>query len=217
MFHEGRGYRELSAAWIEWLAVFSALLAVGLGVLGRRVTWVFWVISSRCYLGIFAEAKLWADSGLQLVFILAAIWGWLRWGKQAFSPGLMALRGRLFALSSALLAWLALFGLLRLLGGEAALGDAFVAAFSLVAQILMVRQRLEHWLFWIAANLTGVLLFWIQGLKATAGLYLLFALLALIGFSQWRKQMNLEAWRLSASLPQDASQAAAKPLGNAQP
>jgi nicotinamide mononucleotide transporter len=206
----------LSAAWIEWLAVFSALLAVGLGVLGRRITWVVWVISSLFYFAIFAQAKLWADSGLQLVFILAAIWGWLRWGKQAFLPGLMALRGRLLALLSALLTWLALFGLLSWLGGEAASGDAFVAAFSLVAQILMVRQRLEHWLFWIAANLTAVGLFWLQGLKATAGLYVLFALMALIGFSQWRRHMNQETWQRSEGLPQEPSQSGSKPLGNAQ-
>lgn len=139
----------------------------------------------------FAEAKLWADTALQLVFMLAAVWGWLRWGRQVFSPGVMPMRARLVALTCACLCWLALYGLLTRMGGQAVLADAFVGAFSLVAQILMVRQRIEHWLFWLAANLMGVGLFWLQGLKATAGLYLLFALLALVGLRQWQRQLAI--------------------------
>ncbi|MEY3154131.1 MAG: hypothetical protein RL109_549 [Pseudomonadota bacterium] len=181
----------MSHAWIEWLAVFTALTAVGLGVLGRRITWIFWLISSLLYLRIFAEAKLWADTALQLVFMLAAVWGWLRWGRQVFSPGVMPMRARLVALTCACLCWLALYGLLTRMGGQAVLADAFVGAFSLVAQILMVRQRIEHWLFWLAANLMGVGLFWLQGLKATAALYLLFALLALVGLRQWQRQLAI--------------------------
>lgn len=202
----------MSHAWIEWFAVGSALLAVGLGVLGLRITWIFWVISSLFYLHIFAEARLWADSALQLVFIAAAIWGWLRWGRQVFSPGLMAMKARLIAIFCACLCWLVVYGLLTILGGHAALGDAFVASFSLIGQVLMVRQRLEHWLFWLVANLTGVGLFWIQGLKATAGLYLFFALLALIGLRQWQKQIDLQVLSSQAAYLPDQGQSAAKPI-----
>jgi nicotinamide riboside transporter PnuC len=37
----------------------------------------------------------------------------------------------------------------------------------------------------------GVGLFWLQGLKATAGLYLLFALLAMVGLRQWQRQLAI--------------------------
>jgi len=46
----------LTLAWIEPLAVITALLAVGLGVLGQRITWLFWVLSSALFGWIFAEA-----------------------------------------------------------------------------------------------------------------------------------------------------------------
>ncbi|NBT00047.1 MAG: hypothetical protein EBS61_05235 [Betaproteobacteria bacterium] len=92
------------------------------------------------------------------------------------------------------------------------MGDAFVASFSLIGQVLMVRQRLEHWLFWLVANLTGVGLFWVQGLKATAGLYLVFALLALIGLRQWQKQIDLRVLSSQAAYLPDQGQSAAKPI-----
>jgi len=178
----------LTLAWIEPLAVITALLAVGLGVLGQRITWLFWVLSSALFGWIFAEAKLWADCGLQVMFFFAALWGWRQWGRRSFQPVAMGGRARLVAVAVALLCWLGLYALLLLLGGRAALGDAFVGSASLVAQILMVRQRLEHWLFWLAANLAAVLLFWSQNLKATAGLYLLFALMAVGGYWHWKRQ-----------------------------
>ena len=61
----------MTLAWIEPLAVITALLAVGLGVLGQRITWLFWVLSSALFGWIFAEAKLWADCGLQVMFFFA--------------------------------------------------------------------------------------------------------------------------------------------------
>lgn len=180
----------MNLAWIEPLAVITALLAVGLGVLGKRITWIFWLLSSTLYGWIFAQARLWADCGLQVMFFVAAVWGWRHWGKQSFYPVVMSLRASLLAVAAAFLGWLVLYALLLALGGQAAWGDAFVGAASLVAQVLMVRQRLEHWFFWLAANLVGVLLFWSQDLRATAGLYLLFAFMAIGGYWQWTKRLQ---------------------------
>jgi len=180
----------LSLVWIEPLAVINALLAVGLGVMGKRITWLFWVSSSLLYGWIFAQARLWADSALQLVFLAAAVWGWQSWGRSDFCPGFMSLAQRSMALLCAVVLWSALSAVLLATGGSAPLADAFVGANSLVAQVLMVRQRTEHWLFWLAANLAGVGLFWSQELKATAALYLLFAAMALSGFWRWSRKVN---------------------------
>jgi len=171
---------------LEWVAAVLALAAVGLGVFGKRATWPMWMVASLLYALVFARSKLWADALLQFVFIAAACWGWLRWGQMHFAPAHLRLPHYLLAwLAAALLSSVLQLGL-RLAGGSAVWGDAVVTSASLVAQALMVQQKIEHWHFWLIANLCAVALFWSQQLLATALLYSVFAALALSGWYRWR-------------------------------
>jgi len=172
---------------LEWAAAAVALTAVGLGILGRRATWPFWILSSLLYAVVFAQSRLWADASLQFVFVAAAVWGWVSWGRVRFAPVHLGRRAYWLAwVSLAVLITLMQSGL-RLAGGSSVWGDAVVTSSSLLAQSLMVQQKVEHWHFWLLANLCGVWLFWSQHLLATAVLYAVFAALALAGWRHWTR------------------------------
>ena len=66
---------------IELLAVITSLIGVWLGTTGARITWPWWIISSVLYTILFFQYKLYSSALLQIVFILAAIWGWFGWSK----------------------------------------------------------------------------------------------------------------------------------------
>jgi nicotinamide mononucleotide transporter len=172
---------------LEWAAAAVALTAVGLGILGKRATWLVWILSSLRYAVVFVQSRLWADALLQLVFVAAAVWGWVIWGRVRFAP--VHLGARAYWLAWALLAVLSTLmqSGLRLAGGSSVWGDAVVTSSSLLAQTLMVQQKVEHWHFWLLANLCGVWLFWSQQLLATAWLYAVFGALALAGLRHWNR------------------------------
>ena len=66
--------------------------------------------------------------------------------------------------------------------------DSAVLAFSVVAQLLLMRRQLETWAFWLLVNTVSVPLFLSRGLTLTAGLYAMYWLNAWWGGWTWWRQ-----------------------------
>jgi len=71
--------------------------------------------------------------------------------------------------------------------------DSAVLMFSIVAQLLLMRRRLETWPFWLLVNTVSVPLYASRGLYVTAALYAAYWLNALASWYFWRKQMQMQA------------------------
>jgi len=65
--------------------------------------------------------------------------------------------------------------------------DSALTLTSLAAQWLMTRKVLENWLLWIAVDVVYVPMFISRGLPATALLYAIFLVLAVLGYITWRR------------------------------
>jgi nicotinamide mononucleotide transporter len=65
--------------------------------------------------------------------------------------------------------------------------DGFTTSFSLVAQWMQARKYLENWPVWAAVDVVYVGMSLSQGLTLTAGLYVVYICLALLGFRDWRR------------------------------
>ena len=61
--------------------------------------------------------------------------------------------------------------------------DAFIAAFSVAAQVLQVRKHIENWAVWVVVNLVAVASYGSADLAFTAFLYAIYLGLALAGWS----------------------------------
>jgi nicotinamide mononucleotide transporter len=70
------------------------------------------------------------------------------------------------------------------------LADSALTAASLVAQYMMTRKYVECWLVWIVADVAYVAMFVYKALWPTAGLYLVFSALAVMGWRQWRASLR---------------------------
>lgn len=70
---------------IEIIGTISTVLAI-VGVLAnnRRLRWCFllWMVSNAMSLVIHANAGIWSLAGRDAVFLVLAVEGWIRWGKQ---------------------------------------------------------------------------------------------------------------------------------------
>jgi nicotinamide mononucleotide transporter len=70
--------------------------------------------------------------------------------------------------------------------------DSATTVVSLVAQWMMTRKLLEHWLVWIGVDTVYVGMFLYKALYVTAGLYLVFLGLAVLGYRNWRRDVRGE-------------------------
>jgi len=176
------GY-EVSA--LEFIAAITSITGVWLGTTGKRITWPWWALSSALYMVFFYQVDLFASAVLQIVFIVAAIWGWRDWAPTGAAPGYLSNRHRLFIGVATLIAVSVLSPLLARAGAAATWSDAFLLVGSLVAQILMVYQKVETWVLWLIIDLAGTIQYAYLGYWFTAVLYALFTLVAIVGWKRW--------------------------------
>jgi nicotinamide mononucleotide transporter len=68
-----------------------------------------------------------------------------------------------------------------------------VLVLSVIAQILMMRRKLESWWVWLLVNTVAVPLYYSRGLHLTSILYIGFWINALVALRHWRHLMQTEA------------------------
>jgi nicotinamide mononucleotide transporter len=182
----------LSASTAELAGALLGVAMVGCNMRVNPLGWPLAIASSALYLLVFWQARLYGDASLQLVFIVVALWGWWQWlrGHQADGSALavryLGARARWLALGAMALLWPATgWFLAHATDTDVPWWDAFPTAGSLIGQWLLGRQYVENWPTWVAVNVVGVALFAYKGLWLTAGLYALFALLAVAGWRGW--------------------------------
>ena len=67
--------------------------------------------------------------------------------------------------------------------------DSFTTALSVVAMWMLSRKYTEQWLVWLVVDLTTVGLYIYKEIPFTAGLYLLYSVLAVAGYLRWRRRI----------------------------
>jgi len=170
---------------LEFISALTSLIGVWLGTTGKRITWPWWAISSALYMLFFYEAKLYASSILQIIFIVAAIWGWFDWAPTGVVTGYINNRHRMYWAVGTIVSVSALTPILSRIGAAATWSDAFLLIGSLVAQILMVYGKVESWVLWLIVDAAGTIEYAYLGYWFTALLYAIFTAIAVIGWKRW--------------------------------
>jgi len=172
-------------SYLEFIASLTSFIGVGLGITGKRITWPWWALSSALYGAFFLQFKLYASAALQLVFIAAAVVGWFGWEPSGAKPGPCKRRVRVYTIIAILIATLALGPVLQAIGAASTYVDAILFFGSFAAQILMVYEKYENWPLWLIVDAGYVALYASQGLLFTTLLYIVFTIMAALGWSRW--------------------------------
>src|SRR5262249_11754783 len=169
--------------------------SVWLTVLSRISNFPVGIANSAFFLVLFASARLFADSGLQVVYIVLGFAGWWQWlhGGPERSRLTVARSGWLLLACCVVFAGLATWGLTVLLDAAhdiAPFWDALTTAFSLAAQFLLNYKKIENWAFWIAADVVYIPLYVVKRLDLTAIVYVLFLAMCITGVRGWRRALR---------------------------
>jgi len=68
--------------------------------------------------------------------------------------------------------------------------DTFTTGIFFAAMWLMANKKLENWTFWIAGNIVSIPLYFVKGYGFTGIQYIIFLILAIQGYSTWKKHLN---------------------------
>ncbi len=173
----------------------------GVTLMIRRSLWAFPVgmVAVTVQGVLFWQATFYADAKLQMFFFGCLGYGWWHCVK---AKGVAEAELPVTSLSwQVRLIWIGIG--LGVMGGwgawQAAHTDAvmpyrdtFIAAFSMVAQVLQARKKVENWAGWVAVNTVAVVTYWSAGLVFTSFLYLVFLGMGIWGWRSWYQAMQAE-------------------------
>lgn len=151
---------------------------------------------------LFWQTGLFADMGLQVLYVLLGFQGWYLWlrggkNKTALEVSSVSALELLILLLITIAATTGLTFYLQTVHDSAPFLDALTTVLSLVAQYMLNKKFLENWYFWILADLIYIPLYVYERLYLTGAVYVLFLVMCLFGIRAWVQSKRQERERLA--------------------
>lgn len=176
---------------VEILGFVSGALCVWLVARQNVWNWPIGIANNITFLILFWAAGIYADAGLQVVYLGLALYGWWAWLRGGIEHTALTVtrttRDQWIVLVVA--GFAGTVGLTILLDtvtdSSVPLPDAVTTVLSLLATWGQARKKLESWWLWIAADVIYIPLYAYKDLWLTAALYLGFLALCVLGLRNW--------------------------------
>jgi nicotinamide mononucleotide transporter len=183
--------------FVEPLAVLTGMACVALTVREKILNWPIGIVSSGLFLVLFVSAGLYADSMLQIVYVVLGFYGWWHWltgGPHRNDLPVTAAPARL-RVALIVIAVLGTLAFGAFLDGATdstvPYPDAATTVLSLIAQFLLTRKHIENWAVWIlGVNLPYIAIYLYKGLAMTAAIQVVYIVLSVAGWIAWRRSMT---------------------------
>lgn len=174
-----------------WYAKQENILVYPTGLIATSIT--VYLLYQAGYLG---------DMTMNVYYSIISLYGWWRWSRgssQSVQPLQITttdraekLVGLLLCLLTMLVTWL----VYRLFGRQIEWlnwVDILTSGLFFTAMWYMANKKLENWVLWITADVITVPLYAWRGLGMLAAQYLVFTVLAVLGYLQWRAALTASA------------------------
>ena len=197
---------------IEIIGVIFGFLSVWFAKRGNIWVYPTGIVSTVLFVYLLWHYVLWGDMLINAYYTVMSVYGWVLWAKNAHNQ-------QISISPTTRKDWqvcigLGLFSLLFVIGvyylkpfirndfsmEGVQLGfhnflfteyiDVFTTAIFLVGMWLMAKRKLENWLFWILGDLVSVPLYLKKGMFFTSFQYLLFTIIAIMGYLEWKRLLH---------------------------
>ena len=183
--------------WLEVLGTMVGLVYLYLEFKASIYLWLTSVIMPAIYMFVYFQHGLYADFGIQIYYLLAAVYGFAVWkyGKKKEERVLPITRMPVGRYPNAVVCMLVLWALIawiliKFTNSTVPYWDSFTTATSIVALWMLARKYIEQWLVWIVVDALYVGLYIYKGIYFTSGLYMLYTVIAVLGFQRWKRMMG---------------------------
>ena len=136
------------------------------------------------------------ESGFQVLYIILSIYGYFNWKndeKKVESTNIinLSLRNNLLLIISTLFVSIS-FGIIlkKYTNASYPIIDSSITFFSIITTYTQAKKILESWLYWMIIDLVSAFIYVSKGLHMTAGLYVIYVLLAWLGWKEWNKEIK---------------------------
>lgn len=186
--------------WDQTLDIAGTVLGLAYLWLEYRANiwlWLVGVIMPIVNAWLYFNRGVYADFGMQVYYVLAAVYGWAMWrrGDRNRSSGDTTLgirharAGEMAAIVAGLLVlWGALYLFLsRCTDSTVPVYDAFTTAACIMAMWALAQKWVEQWLLWFAVDAVCAPLYFHKDIPFHGALYAFYTVMAVVGYLRWHR------------------------------
>ena len=183
---------------LEFIAVIFGIASVVFSRMENILVYPTGLINTILYTYFcFFWWGLYAEGSLNFYYTIMSIYGWVLWSQQnrttkekKLHVSKSSAREWLIAALFFIIAWGILYFILkRYTNSSVPWGDSFASASAYTGMWLMARKKVENWIWWILTNVASIPLYFYKGAVFTSVQYLVFLILAVLGYLTWRKKL----------------------------
>tara|TARA_Y100000746_G_scaffold115207_1_gene98598 strand:- start:161 stop:778 length:618 start_codon:yes stop_codon:yes gene_type:complete len=183
---------------LEFLAFSFGIISVIYAKKENILVYPTGIICTVITVYILFKAQYLGDMMMNVYYSIMSIYGWWNWSRKdkdkylikisRFSKNDLGLTIFLFILTICITYSVYLFSLNEI--GIPNYIDVFTSGLFFTAMWLMANKKLESWIFWIIADIITVPLYAYRGLGMLSLQYIIFTILAIQGYLEWKKSLN---------------------------
>lgn len=156
------------------------------------------LIGTGIFVYILYNFSLLGDMIINFYFVIMSIYGWYYWsqkknGEVLHNVSRTSTKEYYFILMLGIISLLSIYTIYNFYDkwdSWTAYVDTITTAIFFIAMYLMARRKVESWIFWIIGDLITIPLYFYKGLTISSIQYLIFLILAILGYISWKKILN---------------------------
>ncbi len=182
-------------SYLQYGATILSIIYILLAVRNKPICFLFGGLSTAIWaFEDFINLNLIYDGFLQIFYTGMAVYGWANW--RSSNKNISKIKKLTFSQNvwivglgiplSFLVAWVCSFFFNTTLPYL----DATTTAFSIIATFLLTKRYVDNWIYWMIINPVYVYIYWKTGAWLFVGIMILFTIMAINGYLEWKKLMT---------------------------
>ena len=159
--------------------------------------WIYGMFMSILYIIVFFHAKVYFWAAINVYYLIIQLYSIFNWKKIKSTDDTPSDLKRfpikkiwILVLITAVLSFVLSIIAIEYLDSEIPIPEAISTAMSVVAMYLLSKKYIEHWLIWIVVDFFYMIYNVVLGLYPTMVLYVVYTIVAVMGFFKWRQLFN---------------------------
>ncbi len=183
---------------LEFLAFSFGIISVIYAKKENILVYPTGIICTVITVYLLYKAQYFGDMMMNIYYSLMSIYGWWNWSRiqndkyllkiTRFSKNDLGLTVFLFLLTVTITYAVYTFNLTEIKIPNYI--DMFTSGLFFTAMWLMANKKLESWIFWIIGDIITVPLYAYRGLGMLSLQYIIFTILAIQGYKEWKKHLS---------------------------
>ena len=183
---------------LELIAVILGIASVWYAKKDDILVFPTGIISTLIYVYLLWKWTLWGDMMINGYYFIMSIYGWYHWTRKKgdvieFPISVISTNEKrisLFIFIFTVAFVVAVYHYFNKFNTWYAYVDTFVTGIFFIGMWLMAKRKIENWVFWIIGDLVSIPLYFAKGFTFTSFQYIVFTIVAVYGYLEWKKTLN---------------------------